>query len=248
VNHSRLLERPRREVARIYTRNPWVHLLHRSGPRLYSEDGLWTRHGHAFIEDERFARAYRRAVEVAGADYGIRWRVHTILWAAEHGAALEGSFVECGTGRGFMASAICEYLDWTHRLFCLYDTFCPVMPDENGSQAADGIACSAYAESPESVAESFVKWPGVQLIVGEVPGTLLDAAPVAFLHIDLNHAASEEAAVRHFWPKLTPGAPVIFDDYGFPGFEAQRETADRLGDELGFRVLTIPTGQGLALR
>ena len=28
----------------------------------------------------------------------------------------------------------------------------------------------------------------------------------------------------------------------------QREAADRLGDELGFRVLTLPTGQGLVLR
>jgi hypothetical protein len=41
---------------------------------------------------------------------------------------------------------------------------------------------------------------------------------------------------------------MIFDDYGFQGYETQREAADRLGEELGFRVLALPTGQGLVLR
>ena len=74
----------------------------------------------------------------------------------------------------------------------------------------------------------------MRLVVGSIPDTLLDTSPVAFLHVDSNNAPAEEAVVRHFWPKLTPGAPVIFDDYGFQGYELQREAADRLGLELGF--------------
>jgi len=214
----------------------------------YAEDGLWTDHGHAFVGDERFANAYRRAEQAGGSDYCIRWRVHTILWAAERAAGLDGGFVECGTGRGFMASAICEYLEWADRPFYLYDTFAPTLPDEHGVQAADGIVHPVYAEDARSVAENFAEWPGVKLIVGQIPGSLLDAGPIAFLHVDLNHAVAEEATVRHFWPRLTAGAPVIFDDYGFPGYEAQREAADRLGHELGFRILALPTGQGLVLR
>ena len=147
-----------------------------------------------------------------------------------------------------MASAICDYLDWTQRPFYLYDTFLPAMLDEHGDQVADGVAVHVYADGPEAVAENFAQWPGVSLVIGKIPDTLLDTGPIAFLHVDLNHAAAEEAAVRHFWPKLTAGAPVIFDDYGFQGYEAQREAADRLGDELGFRVLTLPNGQGLVLR
>jgi Methyltransferase domain len=252
VKRSQLLDRSLRVAARLFNRNPWIPgrltLLPRDEAPFYAEDGLWTHHGHTFTEDERFSKAYRRAVEGGGFDYGIRWRVHTVLWAAEHGAALDGAFVECGTGRGFMASAICDYLGWTQRPFYLYDTFLPVVPDKYGNQTANGTASPVYAEGPESVAENFAEWPGVKLIVGKIPGTLLDTEPIAFLHVDLNHAAAEEAAVRHFWPKLIPGAPMIFDDYGFQGYEAQRAAADRLGRELGFRVLTLPTGQGLVLR
>lgn len=242
--------RTRRLVSRPY--RAAMHFLNRKRvvlpfePRpLYAEDGLWTYHGHGFIEDERFARAYQRAVQAGGRDYGIRWRVHTMLWAAGHAATLDGAFVECGTGRGFMASAICDYLNWTDRPFYLYDTFLPTVPDDEGSQDGSGtVRPFFYAEGPESVAQNFAEWPGVELVVGKIPDTLLDTRPVAFLHVDLNHAAAEEAAVRHFWRRLIPGAPIIFDDYGFQGYEAQREAADSLGRELDFRVLTLPTGRG----
>lgn len=252
MTSSPLLGRSLHAAAKLFNRNPWIDgrlmLLPRDEAPFYAEDGLWTYHGHTFVDDERFAKAYRRAVQAGGHDYGIRWRVHTILWAARRAAALDGTFVECGTGRGFMASAICDYLDWTERPFHLYDTFLPSILDEQGRQAADGTTSPVYADGPDAVARNFSEWPGVQLVVGTIPQTLLQDGPIAFLHVDLNHAAAEEAAVRHFWPQLTPGAPMIFDDYGFQGFEAQRAAADRLGEELGFRVLALPTGQGLVLR
>lgn len=237
---------------RLFNGNPWtserLELLPRHDAPLYAEDGLWTYHGHAFTEDERFTKAYARAVRAGGFDYRIRWRVHTILWAAERAQALEGAFVECGTGRGFMASAICDYLGWTDRQFDLYDTFCPTSPDGCGVQAANGEVNPFYASGPGPVAGNFAEWPGVRLVIGRIPDTLLDTESVAFLHVDLNHAAAEEAALRHFWPRLVPGASVILDDYGFQGLEPQRETVDRLGRELGFHVLALPTGQGLATR
>jgi hypothetical protein len=161
---------------RGFNRNPWttqrLELLERSDWPFYSEDGLWTHHSHAFVHDPRFARAYKRAVQATGFDYRIRWRVHTVLWAAEMAARLDGDFVECGTGRGFMASAICAYLDWGERPFYLYDTFLPTLPGEDGIQSPDGPPDDKYATSPVAVAENFAEWPAVQLVVGRVPETL----------------------------------------------------------------------------
>lgn len=252
MNKPLLLGRSLNAAVDLFNRNPWterrLELVPRNDAPFYAEDGLWTYHGHSFVEDPRFAVAYRRAMQATGADYCVRWRVHTILWAAQRAAGLDGAFVECGTGRGFMASAICQYLDWGDRPFYLYDTFLPTFPDERGEQSQSGPAEPVYAAGPVPVARNFTEWPGVQLVVGKVPDTLLDTQPVAFLHVDFNHPAAEEAAVRHFWPRLTPGAPMIFDDYGYDGFEAQREAADRLSEELGFSILALPTGQGLVLR
>jgi hypothetical protein len=173
-----------------------------------------------------------------------------ILWAAEVAIARDGAFVECGTGRGFMASAICQYLDWHSRPFYLFDTFRPTAPDASGIQPLTGPVNRFYAADSRTVADNFAEWPGVELVVGTIPETLDQQSidQVAFIHIDLNHPAAEEAAVRHFWPRLVAGGVMVFDDYGFQGFEAQREAADRLGSELGFSVLTSPTGQGVVIK
>ncbi|MGH2833174.1 MAG: TylF/MycF/NovP-related O-methyltransferase [Solirubrobacteraceae bacterium] len=223
-------------------------LIPREETPLYAEDGLWTYHSHRFVVEPRYTRAYARAQAACGFDYAIRWRTHTVLWAAEQAVAVQGAFVECGTGRGWMASAICEFLQWRDRPFYLFDSFMPTYPDESGHQPSSGRIHPNYARSVDEVAANFAEWPGVRLMIGRIPEVLADTGPVAFLHIDLNNAVAEEHAVRFFWPKVVLGGAMIFDDYGFEGYEQQRESADRLAAELGFRILSLPSGQGLVIR
>jgi O-methyltransferase len=40
---------------------------------------------------------------------------------------------------------------------------------------------------------------------------------IAYLHIDMNSAAPESAAVEYFWSKLVPGAIILLDDYAYTG-------------------------------
>lgn len=227
-----------------------LELVAIDGNRLYNRDGLLTYHAHPFLDDPAFRRAYARAVRAGGHDYDIPWRVHTILWAAQHALRLDGAFVECGTGRGFMASAICEYLGWGERPFLLFDTFVPYALDEDGRQRPGSTTLDVYADSPESVAANFAEWPGIELVVGRVPEAF-DERPVprvAFLHVDLNHPPAEIAAVRHIWPHLVPGGVVVFDDYGFGSSETLRAQVDELASEFGVAVHASPTGQGLMLK
>jgi SAM-dependent methyltransferase len=229
-----------------FNRNPWstrvLALVPRVTVGMYAEDGLWTSHGHPFVADPRFELAYARAIQAGGFDYGIRWRVHTILWASTLAAAVDGAFVECGTGRGFMASAICAFHDWQDRPFYLYDTF--------KASLADGLPPSPYyATSSEAVRRNFSEWPGVQLVEGKLPDTLGDDPDlVAFLHVDLNHAPSDQAVVRHLWPRISPGGVLVYDDYGFPGFESSRLVADELSREFSASLLCSPTGQGVVVK
>jgi hypothetical protein len=241
----------------MFNKNPWtsrrLELVHRSPARMHRYDGLWTYHGHDFVDDRDFQRAYERGVQALGWDYGIPWRVHVLLWAAGHGMKLDGVFVECGTARGFQSSAICEYYDMSSRAFFLFDTF------RKSLRAADltGEAYDAapathrmYADSPEDVAANFAEWPTVQLVPGNIPDTLrtVQIDKVAFLAVDLNAPEPEEAAVRYFWPRLSVGAMLVLDDYAFAGFEASRASADRVARDLGFSILSLPTGQGLAIK
>jgi hypothetical protein len=237
----------------VFNRNPWttqaLSLIPRSAESVYDRDGVRTSHNHSFIDAPSFQRAYRRAVQAAGWDYEIEWRVHVILWAAATAQPIPGAFVECGTGRGYMASAICEHLAWNDRPFYLFDTFQP--ESVIGDQDVRGATRSPYyANDPDTVRENFRAWPGVQLVVGSIPGSLaqVDTGPVAFIHIDMNHPTPEEAAMRHFWPRLTPGGVMVLDDYAYVGFERSHQSADRVASELGFPILSLPTGQGLAIK
>jgi predicted O-methyltransferase YrrM len=224
-----------------FNRNPWsteaLELMPRSSGSVYKHDGLRTTHNHTFLDTPDFQRAYARAVQAAGWDYEIYWRVHVILWAALTAQSIPGGFIECGTGRGFMASAICEHLAWGDRPFYLFDTFEP-----NGSPY--------YADGPRAVQENFREWPGVRLVLGSVPDSLvqIESGPVAFVHIDMNRPSPEEAALRHFWPRLNPGGVVVLDDYAYAGFEDSHHSANRVAADLEFSIVSLPTGQGVAIK
>jgi hypothetical protein len=236
-----------------FNRNPWtteaLELMPRRAAPLYDQDGLRTAHNHTFTQAPEFQRAYRRAVQAAGWDYQIHWRVHVILWAARTAQPLAGAFVECGTGRGFMASAICQHLAWDDRPFFLFDTFEPGRL-KAGSGERGETPSPYYARGPDDVRKNFSEWSGVRLVIGTVPETLalIETGSVAFLHIDLNDPDPESAALRHFWPQLRPGAVVVLDDYAFAGMEASHRSADRVASDLGFSILSLPTGQGLAIK
>jgi Macrocin-O-methyltransferase (TylF) len=232
-------------------------------PDVYSNDALICFNSHAFLDDPAFQRAYRRGARALGGEdwYQWQWRVHVGLWAAASASKLEGDFVECGVSYGFLSSAVMEYLDWDRlgKTFYLLDTFTGLDPRfvtaaerEAGAleTSAHHIRSGMYVSSVDSVRANFAQWQNQRIIVGAVPETLdqVDAQAVAYLHIDMNCAPPEVAALRYFWPRLSPGALVLLDDYANRGRDEQRVAMDALAREFGVSICTLPTGQGLLIK
>ena len=120
-----------------------------------------------------------------------------------------------------------EYLAWDDRPFYLYDTVEPALDPALPPNPF-------YATGVDDVRENFAEWPGIRLVVGKLSATFTETPHnVAFLHVDLNQAPLEQAAVRHFWPRMAAGAVLVYDDYGFEGYAASRRAADELSHELG---------------
>jgi hypothetical protein len=232
-------------------------------PNVYASDGLISRHRHAFMDDPAFQRAYQRGVDaIGGRDrYDFKFRVYIGLWAAASASQLDGDFIECGVNYGFMSSAVMEFLDWDRldKTFYLLDTFAGLDPrfitaverqagvlKGNEKHLRDGF----YVSSVDSVRANFAQWRNQRIIVGAIPETLeqVDARAVAFLHIDMNCAPPEVAALRFFWPRLSPGAIVLLDDYAYRGYEEQRLAMNALASELGVLICALPTGQGLLIK
>jgi hypothetical protein len=138
-------------------------------------DGMSSTHDSSFMQDPDFLRAYARAVKAAGADWGIPWRTHIALWSADACKSASGDFVELGTGRGWMFSAILSSLNWegmSKRLF-LFDTFTDSRLDLISGHALNGKdKHPRYAVSFESTEANFADWQRVRLVRGRVPESL----------------------------------------------------------------------------
>ncbi len=232
-------------------------------PKVYANDALICFNSYAFVDDPAFQRAYKRGARALGGEdwYQWQWRVHVGLWAASSASKLKGDFVECGVSYGFLSSAIMEYLDWDRlgKTFYLLDTFSGLDPryitaTERAAGALETskhhVETGMYVSSVDSVRANFAEWQNQRIIVGAVPETLdqVDATAVAYLHIDMNCAPPEVAALRYFWPRLTPGAFVLLDDYANRGRDEQRLAIDEVARELGVSVCMLPTGQGLIIK
>jgi hypothetical protein len=228
---------------------------------VYDQDGLRSIHNHEFMDDPAFRKAYERGIRAARDDYRWHWRVHIGLWAAACAARLEGDFVECGVNRGFLASAIMDYLNWDSlgKHFYLLDTFRGL--DERFVSSADrasgaveknqkSLTSGFYVEGIEEVQANFSQWKNVSLIEGSIPETLpqIRAKKIAYLHLDMNCSMPEIAAIQFVWDRLVPGALVLLDDYAYYGYFSQKLAMDQFAQEKGIKILSLPTGQGLVLK
>ena len=223
----------------------------------YNADGL-TVHGKQvpFLNDPRFVAAYRRAMESGhpfGDDLHIEWRVAVACWAGMHSTKLPGDFVECGVCTGIFSLAICDYVDFnrTGKKFYLIDTFHGV-PEEQAEPRH--LATVRYlngqwykSDTYERACENFRPFPRASVIRGKVPDVLssLDVGSICYLHLDMNIAYPERAAIEYLWPKLSPGAFVLLDDYAWDGHEQQASALNEFASGVGVEILSLPTGQGL---
>jgi hypothetical protein len=189
-------------------------------------------------------------------DIHIEWRVHVLLWAASQAMHVPGDFVECGVNTGIFSLAICDYLDFnaTGRSFWLFDTFSGI-PQEQVSERERSLGrleenSAWFSDCFEVATANFAPFPRAKLVRGKVPDTLstVEIERVAYLSLDLNIVEPEIAALEFFWDKLSPGAPVVLDDYGWSAYRPQKEAMDEFASTRGVEILTLPTGQGLLLR
>ncbi|MCH9610660.1 MAG: hypothetical protein S4CHLAM81_06220 [Chlamydiales bacterium] len=229
-------------------------------PVSYQEDGIYTKHICAFLEDPDFIRASSKGCQFQGVDHcSFRWRLHVILWAAQHGLQLEGDFIECGVNRGFLSASVMEYLNWNSldRHFYLLDTFCGLQEEKlTEKERQDGSmdrSKAQYFECFDDVKKNFQEFKNVYIVRGAIPDTLeqVQSSRVAYLSIDMNCALPEVAALEYFWPKLAPSAIVVLDDYAYDTFNStheQRKAIDSFAKSVNTAVVSLPTGQGMLIK
>jgi O-methyltransferase len=195
--------------------------------------------------------AFRRAYDHSGAAH-IEFRAYVCCWAAEQVSKIIGDFVECGVNDGWLSLTACEYLNFNRleKSFLLFDTFRGIPSEQISDEERPRALRHRYVECYEATCGRFAPFPRAKLVRGIVPDSLetVEIGNVAYLSIDMNIEKPERAAIEYFWPKLSPGAVVVLDDYAFAGYDAQHRSMDDFARSVGAPVLTVPTGQGLMIK
>lgn len=213
---------------------------------VYAGDNMFTfGRNLSFLDDPAFMAAVARA-GLDEVEQAILWRTHLLCWAAHNGLRRKGDFVECGCYKGTSARIVCDYVDFgaTGRQFYLYDAF----------EHRDGMPNPALPHHGPDLyrrtVERFADLPGVRVIQGLVPDSFAKGEPdrIAFLHIDMNNAAAELAALDRLFDRVVDGGLVVLDDYGGIVFRAQKVAEDAFFAARGYKVVELPTGQGLVLK
>ncbi len=232
----------------------WLNRPLYGGAR-YNEDGLVSAHYPSFQDDPDFLAAYAAGQTTGSWPHGdLRWRAHVVCWAAARGASLPGDFVECGVNRGGYAMAVIRYTNFPSlaKRFFLLDTFEGLVATQlSAAERNSGLRGGGYAPCYDEVLKTFAPYADqVRVVRGIVPDTLeqVDAEKIAFLSIDMNACAPEIAAAEHFWSRLTPGAAMLLDDYGWRKHAEQRLAFDQFVRRHHVPLLALPTGQGLIIK
>jgi len=227
----------------------------------YSGDIVASNANTGFMLEDKFIKSYQKTKEadkgrllLADSSYDIRWRIHTLLWAAKQAQNLEGDFVDCGAGFGLFSSAVVSYLDFEKikKNYYLIDSF-EGLSKEHSSQDELKRTGDYYSKNPpwyDEIVERFSNYENIKIIKGYIPDVLstINIDKVSFLSIDMNTIIPEKEALEYFWPKMVSGGIVVFDDYGFPGHELQKESHDKFASENNLLIYTSPTGQGILIK
>jgi hypothetical protein len=188
----------------------------------------------------------------------IHFRAYVACWAANYALKLDGDFVECGVGKGLLSTTIVNYIDFdkTSKKFFLFDTY-EGIPLEQAKSNEERLNMEILNSSNynsnyfNDVKNSFSKYANVFLVQGIVPESLKSIifSKIAYISIDMNNAFAEIAAIEHLWDNIVIGGVVVLDDYAYgPEFYEQKKAWDLFAESKGFKILTLPTGQGLIVK
>lgn len=198
----------------------------------------------SFLDDRAFMTAFEKNAD-SDIERSIIWRTAVLYWAARNGQRRPGDFVECGCYKGTSARILCDALDFSaeKRRYWLYDLF--DYPDGSTHTRMPELGGDLF----ERTRARFADLPNVSVIKGAVPDILHEGAPerVAFLHIDMNAVAPEIGALEFFFDRMAPGAVIVLDDYGYFGYQAQRDAERTWFAARGWHVLELPTSQGIVI-
>ena len=180
-----------------------------------------------------------------------RDRCYVLAGLAGYASQLDGDAAEAGVYNGGTALLLCRVLAGSGSRLFLFDSFEGLPEGEPGKDGPFLPAGRFAAGAVESVERLLADFDDVSEIrKGWIPDTFdgLEDRSYAFVHIDVDLYQSTLDCLAYFYPRLVPGAVVLFDDYGFPAACGERHAVDEFLADKRESPISLPTGQAMMLK
>jgi len=227
----------------------------------YCDDGFATNHIVDFLKDKKFIKSYnigRKTGALNNHKGDIHFRAYIACFCASYASKIKGDFVECGVGKGLIATTIVNYLNFNRlkKQFYLIDSFNGIPINNNLKKKeleTSKILNKLYFENDYYgvVKNNFKKYSKVKVIKGIIPKILkkIFLNKVSFLHLDMNNAYAEIKAIEFFFNKISKGGLILLDDYCHGEiFRNLKNSWDKYAKLNNLNIKNLPTGQGLIIK
>jgi O-methyltransferase len=187
--------------------------------------------------------------EGAALALGSPERAYMLISLAHYAKHLSGDFAECGVYRGGSALWLCQILNETGKTLYLFDSFegLPKSHQKHDPYFREGQMAATVA----SVKQQLSRFQHItKFREGWIPNTFigLERKQYAFAHIDVDLYQSTLDCCTYFYPRLTPGGILLFDEYGFTSAHGEKVAVDEYFADKPERPIAFITGQALVLK
>ncbi len=201
--------------------------------------------GRIFLDDQAFIALYRR---YHGDDHAYD-RLYCLRELLKLVAHIPGDTAECGVFEGASSEVILQAstsLTRTHHLFPIRFQGLSAPGPQDGAHWTGGD----LSASESTVRRNLQPYQRVMFHSGWIPQRFEEVSgrSFAFVHIDVDLHDPTRDSIAFFYPRLSAGGLMVFDDYGFHSCPGARKAIDDYLFGRPEKIVMLPTGQALIQR
>jgi O-methyltransferase len=199
-----------------------------------------------FLDDEEFIAYYRRFMDPG--NWHSLDRKYTLDQLLKLTLEIEGDAAECGVYRGASSYLICRAIRPYGKCNHLFDSFQGL----SAPTEMDGAywRAGALRATEVEVRDNLREFGNFAIHAGWIPSRFeeVTARRFSFVHIDVDLYEPTLDSVTFFYERLTPGAIMLFDDYGFRTCPGAKLAVDEFLRERPELTVMLPTGQAFIVK
>jgi O-methyltransferase len=177
-------------------------------------------------------------------------RCYILISFARYASHLAGDFAECGVYRGGTALMLARVLRNCKKKLYLFDSFqgMPKIDQEKDPWFSEGEFRVESVDMVRDLLSDFL--PLIDIRPGWIPQTFhgLQANQYAFAHLDVDLYQSNLDCCSYFYPRMSTGGVLLFDEYGFAAARGEKDAVDEFFADKPESPITLPTGQAIVLK